>query len=184
MTNLFAIFHESKESFEGQEPGEEVLLILRRHSFVIIVPLVFIFLISLMPVVAWTLLFGEIIQRSWETLFFFFSTLWFLISWLLAFYILTIYSLNTVIITKKRIIENEQHGFFRRKVSELHMFRIQDVSVRTQGLFETLLSFGNISVQTAAAEKEFIFCQIPHPEKVKDAIMQGVFAHRKDLGIA
>ncbi len=180
---LVPIFHKTGNSFEGQEVGEEVALVLRRHPFTIIIPLLFILLIALLPSIVWVYFSEEIRARNYAELFFFAWSLWFLLSWLMSFYLLTLYSLNSVIITNKRIIENEQQGFFRRKVSELHTYRVQDVAVRTHGLFETLLSFGELSVQTAAEEREFVFQQIPHPERVKDAIMKIVASHRSGLGL-
>jgi len=178
---LLSIFKESRDSFEGQEPGENVILLIRRHPFTIIVPLLFIFLFSLIPLLAWQVISGEIMKRGWSDLFFFASSIWLLFFWILGFYLLTLYALNTVIVTHKRIIESEQEGFFRRKVSELHIYRVQDVSVRTHGFFQTLLSFGDVSVQTAAEAREFNFYQIAHPEKVKDIIMKAVSSQRSGL---
>lgn len=179
--NLLSLFKESSNSFDGQEKNERVHMLLRQHYFTVLFPLSFLFLFALVPIVAW-LQFSEVISEgSWSSIFFFVSSIWYMFLWLSTFFILTLYSLKTVIITDRRIIENEQYGFFSRKVSELHAYRVQDVSVRTHGLIQTLLSFGDIAVQTAASEREFIFERIPHPEKVKDVIMKTVTNHRSDL---
>lgn len=97
-----------------------------------------------------------------------------MIFWLLIFHSLTTWSLTVVIITDKRIIDNEQHGLFNREISELLMPMIQDVSTHTHGIVETMLKFGDIVVQTAASERQFVFKQIPNPEEVKNIIMRMV----------
>ena len=178
---LFSLFTESAQSFEGIEPGETVMLVVRRHYFTIMTPLSFVFLFALIPLIIKAVFATELEADSLKNLFWFLSLLYYVGLWLFSFYIITLYLLNTIIVTDKRIVENEQSGFFSRKVSELHSYRIQDVSVRTHGLIETLLSFGEISVQTAAAEREFVFTKIPHPERVKNVIMQNVISHRTSL---
>jgi len=104
------------------------------------------------------------------SLFFFLSSLWYLILWSAIFYALTMYTLDVWIVTDKRIIDSTQHGFFNRIVSELHISRIQDVSVDVHGVIETFLKFGNLQIQTAGTEEKFKFMQIPNPGKVKDEI--------------
>ena len=178
---FFAIFFESPNSFNGQEKDEKVLLLLRRHVFTILAPLSLFFLIGLVPIVAGTFFMSYIITYKLVALFFFLSSVWYLVLWIAIFYSLTIYTLDTVIITDHRIIDNDQRGLFYRSVSELHSHRIQDVSTYTNGLIETLLKFGDITVQTAGSEKQFVFRQIPDPDKVKDTIMQ--IAHSRDSGV-
>ncbi|KKQ77632.1 MAG: hypothetical protein UT00_C0008G0004 [Parcubacteria group bacterium GW2011_GWA1_38_7] len=82
------------------------------------------------------------------------------------------YTLDVWIVTNRRIIDSAQHGFFNRTISELHLTRIQDISVETRGFVQTILHFGDLQVQTAGTEEKFKFHQIPHPEKVKDEIMK------------
>ena len=178
---FFALFQESEESFEGQEPGEKVVLILRQHPFTVLLPLSFLLFLAIMPVATWLALAPQIEAAKLMDLFFFISSLWYLLLWLISFFLLTFFCLNTVIITDRRIIENEQHHFFNRKVSELHTYRVQDVSVHVDGIIETILHFGELAVQTAGAEREFTFTKIPHPELVKDAIMKTVTAHRSKM---
>ncbi|MEX2013822.1 MAG: PH domain-containing protein [Parcubacteria group bacterium] len=169
---FFTIFRESENSFEGQKEGEKVLLLLRRHIFVILVPLTLFTLGALVPVVVGALFWSYLADNGWRELFLLVSSLWYLGFWLSIFYLLTIYTLNTVIITDRRIIDRDQHDFFNLKVSELHSDRIQDVSIHTNGVIETFLEFGDVTVQTAASERHFVFHQMPQPEKIKDLIMQ------------
>lgn len=169
---LLAIFRDSPNSFEGQEQGEKVVLLLRRHPFIILTRLSFFCLGLLLPIVVGFKFWSDLETLGWLNLFLLLTNLWWLGLWLAIFYSLTIYSLNVVIITDRRIIDSDQRGLFNRKVSELHSHRIQDVSTHTRGMIKTFLGFGDVTVQTAGSERQFVFCDIPEPEKVKDVIMQ------------
>ncbi len=178
MNKFFSIFATSELSFHDQEEGEKVILILRAHIFTVLAPLVSILFAAFLPLFV-KLAFGtEIALRGFDSIFLFVASALYAFLWLAGFYILMLYALNTVILTDKRVIENEQRGLFSRKVSELHLYRVQDVSVNLSGTIPTLLSFGDILVQTAAAEKEFTFKNIPRPEAVKDTIMRAANEHR------
>jgi len=177
---LFSLFDESAQSFDGQEPGEKVVLILRRHSFTILYPLGLIILLALAPAGV-SLYFQEIQAEDFFTIFLFLSSLWHTALWLFAFYIITMWSLNTVIVTDKRIVENEQNGFFHRKVAELHVDRVQDVIIQIKGLIETLFNFGDIIVQTAGSEREFYFKHIANPNQVKNEIMRVISSQKNNL---
>lgn len=167
MPKLFNPSHRS-ERFEGQEPDESIALLLRRHRFVILYPVGFILLLALLPLLV------RLSLPSASTAFYFLVSLYYLFLWLLLFYKLTLFCLNTVIVTDRRIVENEQNGLFKRKVSELHIHRVQDVSVHVEGIVQTFFNFGDIVVQTAASEREFVFHSIASPEAVKDRIMRAV----------
>lgn len=175
---LLSIFKDSPNSFEGQEVGEKVVMLLRRHIFVVLLALSSFALLSFIPIIILTIFASFIVKLGLLSLFLFISSLWYLALWLAIFRYLTMYTLNTFMITNRRIIDRDQRGFFNQKVSELHADRIQDVTAHTRGVFETVLHFGNIVVQTAASEREFIFHEIPEPEKVKNAIMQIITSKR------
>ncbi|MDO8569633.1 MAG: PH domain-containing protein [bacterium] len=179
--SLFSILRDSPNSFEGQEKDEKVILLLRRHLFVILLPLALFVLACLVPIVLGVIFWSYLSAHSLLNLYFFVSSVWFLSIWFAIFYSLTMYTLNTIAITDHRIVNSDQHGFFNRQISELHSHRIQDVSIHTNGLIETVLKFGDITVQTAATEKQFVFHQIPRPDRVKDVIMQ--IARTRDSGV-
>lgn len=174
---LLSIFNDSPQSFEGQEEGERVIAILRRHPLTIFISLSMVSFIALLPILGF-LIFFSFIVNDLLAIFIFISSLWYMTLWLLAFRFLTLYTLNTVIITDKRIIDRDQHGFFNQKISELHMHRVQDVSIHINGILETVFRFGDVVVQTAASEKQFVFHQMPNPDDIKDLVMRTVAAKR------
>ena len=90
---------------------------------------------------------------------------------LLFFYIeLLNYWLDMWIITNQRIIDVEHQALFHRQVSEFSTARVQDITVEVEGVFASLLGYGDVSIQTAG-EQSFSIKRVANPELVKNAIM-------------
>ncbi len=169
---IFQIFKESANTFEGQETGEVVIHLVRRHPFYIAMKFVFFFIASLVPAGVAGSFAPFLVDHRLAPLVIFILSIWFLVLWLVFFYHFTMYTLDVWIVTDRRIIDSTQHGFFNRTISELHTGRVQDVSVHIDGLVQTFFHFGDIQVQTAGTEEKFKFIQVPHPEKIKNEIMR------------
>ncbi len=174
LKDFIELFTESAKTFEGQEKGEEVVLLLRRHPFVALMPASTLTTVGVITALIFLAFYSYLAQTPYFELVLFLGSLYYLLLWLMIFYKLTMYTLNTVIVTDRRIIERDQNSFFDRKVSELHIYRIQDITVSTKGIIPTMLHYGDIVVQTAASEKEFTFHEMPNPEEVKNSIMRVV----------
>lgn len=172
MKSILSIFTKSENSFDGEEEGEKVILLLRRHPFVILIRLALFAVFALVPIVIGAMFSSFLYSHGLLTFFFFISSVWYLLVWSGIFYSITMYTLDVWIVTDRRIIDSTQHGFFDRRVSELHLTRVQDIAVQTKGVIQTFLKFGDLQVQTAGTEEKFKFFQIPNPEKVKDEIMR------------
>ena len=56
---------------------------------------------------------------------------------------------NVFVVTTDRIIDFEQRGFFERVVSQSSFEKIQDVSLHTHGLFQTVFMYGDVNIKTA-----------------------------------
>jgi len=93
--------------------------------------------------------------------------------WTAFFVRWTNYYLDVWYITPKRIIAIDQKGLFRREVTDLRFEKIQDVTSEISGIIGTLLSFGNLHVQTAgsSAEREIIIRQARNPLDAKKMIL-------------
>jgi len=98
------------------------------------------------------------------------ATGWLLIVWVIFFIAFTNYYLDALLVTNKRIVDIEQIGLFSRDLAELRIENIQDIKVEVVGLLASLLNFGNLHIQTAAINKEFVIKNIPDPHGVKDTI--------------
>lgn len=171
---LISLFTQTNYSFEGKKEHEVVHLFLYRHWFVIAVRIVVVLIAILIPVAVYPFIFGLLSRYDVHAIYLFFSSIYYLFLWYLLFYDLTMYVLDTWIVTSERIIDSRQQGFFHRTVSELELSRVQDISVKMVGFIPTLLDFGNLEIQTAGTEQKFLFEQIAHPQKIKDDIMHKV----------
>lgn len=81
------------------------------------------------------------------------------------------YWLDMWIITNDRIVNIEQMGLFARRISELDLHRVQDVTSEVKGFFPTLFNFGTVYIQTAGTIERFVFEQIPNPHEIRKAIL-------------
>lgn len=164
-----------KYHFRGQDSGEKIIKLLHRHLLILVTGVIMILIAFLLPVVLYFLLreFLPFIisEEPFLQLFIFFSGIYILFIWLRLQLSLVDYYLDTWIITDKRIVDIIQSGLFKREVSECRLDRIQDVTTRVEGLTPTMFNFGDVHIQTAGREKEFIFRQVPDPYGVKDLLL-------------
>jgi len=169
---LLSLFSISHHTFEGKKSYENVVALLYRHWFVFVSKLLVYAFLLLLPFVVWIFIDPYLNNFGLDDVFLFLIGVYVFIWWLSLFYALTMYFLDTWIVTDHRVLDNKQHGFFNRSISELHLSRIQDISVKVSGFIATFLDFGNLEIQTAGTEPKFFFKDIPHPNKIRDEIMK------------
>lgn len=160
------------------EPGEHVVLQLRKHWLLFLGELLPYAIMAIFPFALPKLLvFTPIAYPAW---FFDYNTsparlvlgIWLLISWTGAWGAFTKYFLNAWVLTSQRIVTIKQRGFFKREVSSLLLERVQDVTTNVTGVLFSLLGIGNIKVQSAGADVEFTMRGIPRPEQMRDLIIK------------
>lgn len=181
MKSIFDFLNTTTYSFEGKKEGEEVVIFLHRHWLTISLKMSYLVVAALIPFIIIGI-FGKIIQAL--GLLPLYAVMWgafYMILWYTLFYLLTMYTLDTWIVTNMRIINSVQHGFFNRSISELSLDKIQDVAIDVDGALATMLNFGNLKVQTAGSERHFVFEDTPFPQHVKDTIMHLVAIKRHEL---
>ncbi|WKZ26992.1 MAG: PH domain-containing protein [Candidatus Paceibacterota bacterium] len=171
MKTLDALTH-SENSFEGQKSYEVTKIVLRRHPFVLLVRFVGMAFLALAPPFLWALLGDLLTTLGLRSVAIAAGALYALVWWYGLFYRITMYLLDVWIVTDHRVIDSQQFGLFRRTHAELNLGKIQDISVSVKGGMPTLLDYGDVEIQTAAADKKFLFEQVPHPHHVKDLIMK------------
>jgi membrane protein YdbS with pleckstrin-like domain len=169
---MFKIFSETGNSFRGMHDDETVLFLVRRHWFTIVTKIFGIALAGLVPYIVSIFLAGIINDNGLWSLALFLTSIYYLVLWYGIFYALTMYSLNTWVVTNHRIIDSRQYGFFNREVSEVSLSKIQDVSTDIVGPIPTFLQYGDLEVQSAGAETKFKFEAIPNPEKIKEELIR------------
>jgi len=167
-----------------QKSYEKVVYKLHRHP-ITFVPIIVLFIVLLLvPVGVYFLLnirFPTILTPA--------STLYplvvlgasiYYLSTYVFFYVRFIdYYLDMWIVTNDRIVDIEQHGLFNRVITELDLYRIQDVTANVTGIFGTVFRFGDVVVTTASANTSIVFRNIPHPNHIREELIRLADQDRK-----
>ena len=102
-------------------------------------------------------------------------------TWLILVLYTYIYRQSMLIITNKNLTQIIQRGLFSRKVSELSMANVEDVTADQHGFFATTFNYGTLQVETAGEADNFDFVLCPNPnfygKIVLDARQKYVDAH-------
>lgn len=163
------------KKFISQANYEEIVYFLRADIIILVKQvIIFIFLLAL-PFLA-----GYFLQSSFPDLIYnstigpllvLLASAYFLTVWLLFFMVFIDYYLDFWIVTNDRII-NVRQQIFSRTISELDLYKIQDVTVEMKGLLATMFNYGTIFVQTAGERERFFFENIPNPREVARKITE------------
>jgi membrane protein YdbS with pleckstrin-like domain len=77
---------------------------------------------------------------------------------------------NAFVITNLRIVDIDQRGFFERIVSEAPYEKIQDVSYRRKGIWQTIFRYGNVRIQMSGTDSGLEIKNVRGPERVQELI--------------
>lgn len=151
-----------------QKPDEKIMLLLRRHPIILFAKIAFWGVVAIMPLLLYLIL-GDILLPLFLSpkiypIIILFTTVYYLYIWLFALYTFVDYYLDVWIVTNHRVVNIEQMGLFHRVTSEQQLYRIQDVTAETKGVFSTLLNYGTVYIQTAGEQTRFSFEQIKNPQ--------------------
>jgi uncharacterized protein YacL len=169
--SLFDFLSHSEMNFDGKKENEKILVFTRRHWFVLISTVVVGLFASVLPLLLVVLGARILIQYNLSSIFTLTWVIYLMTIWFYVFYKLTMYALDSWIVTDERILDISQMALFRRKVSELHLTSIEDTSVHTDGFIQSYLNFGDVEIQTAGTTQRFLFDDVPKPLEIKDTIM-------------
>ena len=169
-----------------QRPNERVVLYLRRHWFALLRLAISFALLFLVPIILgfifWSILSAFLADPFFGPFTVIIGSIYFLSIFLFCFLAFTNYYLDTWIVTSERVINIEQNGLFERVDSELDMIAVQDATAEVSGMLETFFDYGDVLVQTAGEQEHFHFIHVPHPERVKQQIMELAIAAKEQLG--
>jgi len=170
--------------FPGQGLNEKVIMVIRKHWWIIFKLFLFYFVLALLPLVLRGLM------KSYTTLLDggVLTVILNLLGSIYYFYILTLfyrgwidYYLDVGIITNERIVDIEQKGLFARSISEQKIYRVQDVTSEVKGFLPTFFHYGDIHIQTAGPTPHFTFDGAPHPYETTKKILDLVKFRKQKL---
>lgn len=162
----------------GSAQEKEIVVFVRRHWVAFLGQFLLAFMLLIIPIIAFILLviFGfypRISQGLVANFVVLFFSAYYLVAITFAFVSWISFYYNVYLITKAEIIEITQVGFFGRKISQLSLLRVQDVTSNIKGFLPTLFAFGDVLVETASEQKEsFLLCSVPNPQEISSKIME------------
>lgn len=74
-----------------------------------------------------------------------------------------VYRQNRLIVTDRNITQILQYGLFNRKVSQLNLVNVEDVTSAQNGIIATLFGFGELKIETAGEQANFHYTYCPNP---------------------
>jgi hypothetical protein len=165
--------------FSDFRDEERVVAIVRHHWWVLFRDIAGLVILFIVPFFLIPIAFAIAVQGGNGApaipggVVLFFAAAWTLIVWNLLFARWTDYYYDIWIITNWRIIDIDQRGFFHRDVSTLlTLDHIEDIEASVKGIIESLLNFGHVQVQTAAAKDVFDIDDVPNPPGVDQMIRE------------
>jgi len=158
------------------EVDEKILLLVRKHWFILFLQIFGVLVIALLPIFLYILIsyiptIHTTTLFSYTGVFIVFYSGWLLLMWMALFNIWTNYYLDIWTITNKRLITVDQRGFFFRTMASFRLDRLQDTTVSVNGILATLLDYGTLEIQTAGEKERFIAYGLPNPGDIKALIL-------------
>lgn len=161
--------------FPEQRHEEQIIRFIHRRWLSFLPWIVFITLMVILPIILFSLWRDTIINSFGPE-----DVRYFIVG-LSAYYLITLavfltawigYYLNVVLITPERLIDIRQNGLFNRLVAEQSLLRVQDVSARMNGFFQTFFLYGTVVVETAGESPNFVIPDLPMPNEVANTILK------------
>lgn len=101
-----------------------------------------------------------------------------LLTLLITFLGAYIYQSNVVLVTNEKITQVTYRTIFDRKISQLSIGDVQDVTVSQTGILARIFNYGTLVVETAGEQQNYTFSYVPEPYGASKSI---VHAHEENL---
>ena len=163
----------SKFHFRNIGENEEIIKVIHRNWFYLLQQFLLLFVLAGIFFSAITFLpvfFPGFFGSQSKEFLLFFENFFFLIIWIYGFLIWIDYYFDIWIITSQRIVNIEQKGMFSRRVSEMEYSKVQDITTEVIGFLPTIINYGDVRIQTAGENEEFVFRTVSDPYHIKNII--------------
>lgn len=170
-------------SFIHQKPYEHIVYKVWRHPITLVPVIIGFFVLALIPAVLFFLivhLFPDLLSGTFSYPLLVLAGSIYYLSIILFFYTYFVsFYLDLLIVTNDRLLHIEQQGLFARTISEFDLYKIQDITSTIDGVIPSFFNYGNLLIQTAGAMEEFKILSVPHPEMLRQSILDLAEADRK-----
>ena len=160
-------------SFEGQNPEEKILLLLRAHPITNLSWILLTLLTLSLPfIIPRFLPFLGIQPNSipysyWLT----FLIMDFLLALTIIFEGFLYWYFNVYIVTDKNIIDVDFHSILFKNIDVAPLRNIEDTSSSMGGILNSIFHYGDVFIQTAGSSRNIDLHSVPRPHHVADFIL-------------
>lgn len=162
-------------SIPGSQDEKDIMIYVHRHWAAFLGQFLLTFIILIIPIIILILIylfnhnFFQGIALNAIVLIF---SVYYLIAITFAFISWVSFYYDIYIVTRDEIIDITQEGFFGRKIAQLSILRVQDVTSHIKGFLPTFFAYGDVLVETAGEQSEnFLLKDVPNPQEVSTQIM-------------
>ena len=108
-----------------------------------------------------------------------FSVVVLMVTIIIIMFATVVYRQNRLIVSDRNITQILQAGLFNRKISQLNLVNVEDVTSVQKGLFATMFGFGVLKIETAGERVNFEYTYCPKSNYYAKVILN---AREKILG--
>lgn len=162
---------------------EKVIFVLHRHPITFI-PILFLFIVLLLVPVAVYFLINSLypvllLKAPIFQIGVLLGSIYYLSIYLFFYAQFIDFYLDIWIVTNDRIVDIEQHNLFSRVITEVDLFRIQDVTTNVRGMFPTIFKYGVVDIKTASINTNIQFKNVPNPNFIREQLIKLADEDRK-----
>ena len=166
------------------ESNENIIEEIRKHWWALWEELAILGFVFFIPVFVYAVFLGfpiiDSIPGEQSFLFVALFSAWTLCIWITGFMIWTEYYLDIWLITDQKLVSVDQAGIFSRRISTVQLNKVQDVTVEVHGIVATFLRYGDVKIQTAGEEREFVIHKVADPSHVETVINRAIELYDRD----
>lgn len=93
-----------------------------------------------------------------------------------------IYKNNVIYVTSEKVAQVIYTSLFSRKISQLSIGDVQDVTVTQRGIFPRIFNYGTLVVETAGEQQNYTFSYVPDPYTTARKIVNSHEQNLKQFG--
>lgn len=82
-----------------------------------------------------------------------------------------VYRQSKLTVTDRNIVQVMQKGMLIRKVSQLSLANVEDVTSEQRGIFSNMFNYGVLNIETAGEQANFNFSYCPNPHRIAKIIL-------------
>jgi uncharacterized membrane protein YdbT with pleckstrin-like domain len=82
-----------------------------------------------------------------------------------------LYQNNVVLVTNEKVAQQEYKSIFNKKISQLTIGDVQDVTVIQRGLFARIFGYGTLIIETAGEQNNYLFTYSVDPYECSKMIV-------------